>query len=52
MLTLRLCVLYGSQNKHRLLPQTTLIGCFYNQGGVFTARYVLNPYIKTSTARL
>jgi hypothetical protein len=27
-LILRLCVLYGSQNKQRLLPCTTLKGCF------------------------
>jgi hypothetical protein len=26
-LTLRLCVLYGSQNKQRLLPYTTLKDC-------------------------
>jgi hypothetical protein len=30
--TLRLCVLYGSQNKQQLLPYKTLTG-FYNRSG-------------------
>jgi hypothetical protein len=35
---LRLCVLYGSQNKQQRLPYKTL--------RVFTARYALSPYLK------
>jgi hypothetical protein len=47
VLTLRLCVLYGSQNKQQLLPYKTLRDWFlYPKWRVFTARYVLSPYIK------
>jgi hypothetical protein len=46
-LILRLCVLYGSENKEQLLPCTTLKDCFlYPRIRVFTARYGLSPYIK------
>jgi hypothetical protein len=31
--TLRLCVLYGSQNKQQLLPYKTLRDWLYNLGG-------------------
>jgi hypothetical protein len=31
--TLRLCVLYGSQNKQQLLPFKTLRDGFYNRSG-------------------
>jgi hypothetical protein len=44
--TLRLCVLYGSQNKQQLLPYKTLRDWFLNRNGEFTARYTLSPYIK------
>jgi hypothetical protein len=45
--TLRLCVLYGSQNKHQLLPYKTLRDWFlYPKWRVFSARYALSPYIK------
>jgi hypothetical protein len=44
LITLHLCVLYGSQNKQQLLPYTSLIG-FYNRSGEFAARYGLSPYI-------
>jgi hypothetical protein len=44
--TLRLCVLYGSQNKQQLLPYKTLRDWFLNRNGEFTARYALSPYIK------
>jgi hypothetical protein len=45
--TLRLCVLYGSQNKQQLLPYKTLRHWFLQpKWRMFTARYALNPYIK------
>jgi hypothetical protein len=45
--TLRLCVLYGSQNKQQLLPYKTLTDWFlYPKWRVFTARYALSPYTK------
>jgi hypothetical protein len=45
--TLRLCVLYGSQNKQQLLPYKTLRDWFlYPKWRVFTVRYALSPYIK------
>jgi hypothetical protein len=45
--TLRICVLYGSQNKQQLLPYKTLRDGFYNpKWRAFTARYVLSPYIR------
>jgi hypothetical protein len=45
--TLRLCVLYGSQNKQQLLPYKTLTDwLLYPKWRVFTARYALSPYIK------
>jgi hypothetical protein len=45
--TLRLCVLYGSQNKQQLLPYKTLRDWFLQQKWrVLTARYALSPYIK------
>jgi hypothetical protein len=47
VLTLRLCVLYGSQNKQQLLPYKTLRDWFLQpKWRVFTARYALSPYIK------
>jgi hypothetical protein len=47
VLTLRLCVLYGSQNKQRILPYTALTyWSLYPRWRVFTARYALSPYIK------
>ena len=33
LITLHLCVLYGSQNKQKLLPYTALTDWFYNRGG-------------------
>jgi hypothetical protein len=51
--TLRLCVLYGSQNKRRLFRYTALTDSFLQpRRRVFTARYVLGPYIKQITFRL
>jgi hypothetical protein len=45
--TLRLCVLYGSQNKQQLLLYKTLRDWFlWPKWRVFTARYALSPYIK------
>jgi hypothetical protein len=45
--TLRLCVLYGSQNKQQLLPYETSRDWFLQpKWRVFTARYALSPYIK------
>jgi hypothetical protein len=45
--TLRLGVLYGSQNKQQLLPYKTLRDWFLqHKWRVFTARYALSPYIK------
>jgi hypothetical protein len=45
--TLRLCVLYGSQNKQQLLPYKTSRDWFLSpKWRVFTARYALSPYIK------
>jgi hypothetical protein len=45
--TLRLCVLYGSQNKQQILPYKTLRDWFLlPKWRVFTARYALRPYIK------
>jgi hypothetical protein len=45
--TLRLCVLYGSQNKQQLLPYKTLRDCFLKPTWrVFTARYALSLYIE------
>jgi hypothetical protein len=45
--TLRLCVLYGSQNKQQLLPYKILRDWFLEpKWRVFTARYALSPYIK------
>jgi hypothetical protein len=45
--TLRLCVLYGSQNKQQLLPYKTLRDWLLQpKWRVFTARYALSPYIK------
>jgi hypothetical protein len=45
--TLRLCVLYGSQNKQQLVPYKTLTDWFLQpKWRVFTARYALSPYIK------
>jgi hypothetical protein len=45
--TLRLCVLYGSQNKQQLSPYKTLRDWFLKpKWRVFTARYALSPYIK------
>jgi hypothetical protein len=45
--TLRLCVLYGSQNKQQLLPYNTLRDWFlWPKWRVFTARYALSLYIK------
>jgi hypothetical protein len=45
--TLRLYVLYGSQNKQQLLPYKTLRDWFlWPKWRVFTARYALSPYIK------
>jgi hypothetical protein len=47
VLTLLLCVLYGSHNKHRLLPYTILADWFLiTRLGVFTTRHALNPCIK------
>jgi hypothetical protein len=46
VLTLRFCVLYGTQNKQRLLPYTSSTEWFCNRDGVFTGRYALNPYMK------
>ena len=41
--TVYLCVLYGSENKHRLFPYTALTDCFVEpRRGVFTPRYGLN----------
>ena len=46
LITLHLCVLYGSQNKQKLLPYTALNDWFLQPNWrVFTARYVLSPYI-------
>jgi hypothetical protein len=43
--TLRLCVLYGSQNKQPLLPYTTFTDWFVQpRRRVFTVRYGLSPY--------
>jgi hypothetical protein len=36
--TLYLCVLYGSENKQRLFPYTTLTDCFCNRDGVCLLR--------------
>ena len=45
LLTLRLCVLYGSHNKQRLLPSTALADCFcIMRWRVFTVRYALSHY--------
>jgi hypothetical protein len=45
--TLRLCILYGSQNKQQLLPCKTLRDWFLQpKWRVFTTRYALSPYIK------
>ena len=47
LLTLRLCEVYRSQNKQRLLPYATLTDWFwYNRGGEFTVRYGLSPFMK------
>jgi hypothetical protein len=47
VLTLRLCVLYGSQNKQQLLPYKTLKDWFLQpKWRVFTARYALSPNTK------
>jgi hypothetical protein len=48
VLTLRLCVLYGSHSRQRLLPYTTLADwfCVTEVERVFTAWYALSPYIK------
>jgi hypothetical protein len=47
MPTLRLCVLYGSQNKQQLLPYKTIRDWFLQpKWRVFTARYALSPYLK------
>jgi hypothetical protein len=45
--TLRLCVLYGSQNKPTLLPYKILSDWFLQpKWKVFTARYALSPDTK------
>jgi hypothetical protein len=48
VLTLRVCVLYLSQNKQLLLACTYNINrlVFFNVGGEFTARYALGAYMK------
>jgi len=52
VLIFSLCVFYGAQNKQQILPFASLIQCFYNRGGVFTARYGLNTNIEQNTLRL
>ena len=50
VLTLRLCDVYGSQNKQLLFPCTTLtVWDCITKWGVFTARYALSPYIKQTS---
>ena len=46
LITLHLCVLYGSQNRQRILLYTALTDWFLQpKCRVFTARYALSPYI-------
>jgi hypothetical protein len=49
VLTLRLCVLYGSQNKERLLPYTTLADwfCITDVESVYSAVRTESLYKKT-----
>jgi hypothetical protein len=44
---LQVCALYGTQNKQKPMPDTSLTDWFLQAGWrVFTARYELNPYTK------
>jgi hypothetical protein len=47
--TTYLCVLYGSRNKQRLFPYTTLTDCFYNRDGVCLQRGTDWVFIYNST---
>ena len=51
LITLHLCVLYGSQNRQQLLPYTALTD-FYNRGGECLQPVHIESLYNTDTIRL